>query len=114
MENIETKNLAERLAVFLQENEKETSDSTFLRAGFERISRRLDALETKLDAQSSNNIEPSAFSFQSSNHPSQHKFSILEAINDTAYELHETEKPCPYEPTGKLCDHCSMCNSRGF
>lgn len=114
MESNQAKNLAEQIALLLQGNEKENGDLAFLRAGFEKINRRLDTLEIKLDAQNSNNIQPSAFSFQSANHPSQQKFAVLEAIADDIYEQHEMEKPCPYEPTGKLCDHCSMCNSRGF
>lgn len=40
-------------------------------------------------------------------HPSLQQFAEL--ILDKS----EGEKPCPYEP-GRACDHCSMCNSRGF
>ena len=47
-------------------------------------------------------------------HPSIDKFTIAEAIADRIFSGVESEKACAFEPNGKPCDHCSMCNSRGF
>ena len=47
-------------------------------------------------------------------HPSQDKFAIAEAIVDSLFQRETKEKACTFEPSGKPCDHCSMCNSRGF
>lgn len=45
-------------------------------------------------------------------HPSQQQF--IELLADQIIAGLTKEKPCPYEPDAKTCDHCSMCNSRGF
>lgn len=45
-------------------------------------------------------------------HPSQQQF--IELLADQIIAGMTKEKPCPYEPDAKPCDHCSMCNSRGF
>ncbi|HXG85546.1 MAG TPA: hypothetical protein VNI84_16100 [Pyrinomonadaceae bacterium] len=110
MENNRAKNPAEQIAHLLQKNEKEADDFTFLRANLEKINERLDDIESSIAFQTPN----SKLQTLKSNHPSREKFAVLEAIADDMFERYETEKSCPYEPTGKLCDHCSMCNSRGF
>jgi hypothetical protein len=46
-------------------------------------------------------------------HPSLDKLNIAEAIADSIFGAEFKEKACQFEP-GKPCDHCSMCNSRGF
>jgi hypothetical protein len=47
-------------------------------------------------------------------HPSQEQFNgIGEAVSELV-EFFEREKTCTVEPGGKPCDHCGMCNSRGF
>jgi hypothetical protein len=47
-------------------------------------------------------------------HPSQEQFTgIGEAVSELV-EFFEREKTCTVEPGGKPCDHCGMCNSRGF
>ena len=47
-------------------------------------------------------------------HPSQEKFGVEEATVTELVDFLEKEKVCNVEPGGKPCDHCSMCNSRGF
>ena len=47
-------------------------------------------------------------------HPSQEKFGVEEATVAELVDFFEGEKKCELEPGGKPCDHCSMCNSRGF
>jgi hypothetical protein len=47
-------------------------------------------------------------------HPSQEQFTgIGEAVSELV-EFFEREKTCTVEPGDKPCDHCGMCNSRGF
>jgi hypothetical protein len=108
-----TNNLAVKIARLLQTETQETEFYS-LQKSIERINERLEKIESTLINQNSNNSRPSSFILHpSKSHPSQEKFDIAEIIADATIENSE-EKPCPYEPTGKPCDHCSMCNSRGF
>lgn len=47
-------------------------------------------------------------------HPSQEKFGVEEATVAELVDFFEGDKKCDLEPGGKPCDHCAMCNSRGF
>ena len=47
-------------------------------------------------------------------HPSQQRFGVEETTVAELVEFFENEKKCAMDPSGKLCDHCSMCSSRGF
>jgi len=71
-------------------------------AAIERLNHRLDKLEN-----AATSVLPSP-SLQRP-HPSIDKLNILESIVDSIFK----EKACQFEPD-KPCDHCSMCNSRGF
>ncbi|MCU1290543.1 MAG: hypothetical protein JWN60_2772 [Acidobacteria bacterium] len=108
------KNLAEKIALFLQENEKGTDDFNSLRSSIEKISERLAQIENKLDAKTADTGYSKSFTALSSAHPSQAKYLNLEELADDIIANLQNEKACPYEPTGKPCDHCSMCNSHGF
>ena len=108
MTNGNTQNLAERIAQLLQENEKGSDDA--LRASLEKINARLDKIESQLTLQNPQSAIRNPQSF----HVSQEKFKSLEEIADEIIANLENEKACPYEPTGKPCDHCAMCSSRGF
>ncbi len=104
--------LAEQIAnLFLQnESEREASDLKSLRRSVERIDERLSKIESALfEINPQSAIRTSHFA-----HPSQEKFEIADGFAPEKGEQFETEKPCPFEPTGKPCDHCSMCSSRGF
>ncbi|HEY0427109.1 MAG TPA: hypothetical protein VGC76_04805 [Pyrinomonadaceae bacterium] len=114
MVNEQTQKLAERIASILQENEKGSDDSAYLRASLEKINQRLDNIEENLAAHNSNNISQSAILVSQSTHPSQEKFLNIEELADEIIKNLQNEKACPYEPTGKPCDHCAMCSSRGF
>lgn len=113
MENNPQK-LAEQIAnLFLRhEGEREARDFAALRESVELINERLFKIENTL----SSNIPPSAIRTPHLTHPSQEKFEVAEAAphNQIGAETDDAEKPCPFEPTGKPCDHCSMCSSRGF
>jgi hypothetical protein len=108
MNNENTQKLAERIALLLQENEK-GSDENFLRASLEKINERLDKIESQITSQAIRPAVSSPISF----HPSREKFANLEELADRIINS-QNEKACPYEPAGKPCDHCAMCNSRGF
>jgi hypothetical protein len=110
MANEQTQKLAERIAALLQESENGADDSAFLRTSLEKINRRLDKIESQFAAQApppSIHVSPTA-------HPSQEKFVNIEELADEIIKNLQNEKACPYEPTGKPCDHCAMCSSRGF
>lgn len=107
-------NLAVKIARLLQA-EKPGADFYSLQASIERINERLGKIEATLDEQNSSGVRHSPFAISHSKpHPSREKFAIDEIIGDVGDGNSEQEKPCPYEPTGKPCDHCSMCNSLGF
>lgn len=110
MENGNTQKLAEQIAQLLQENEKGSDD--FLRLSLEKINQRLDKIESQITLQSPN-LKSQISNFKSP-HASQEKFTGLEEIADEIIANLQNEKACPYEPTGKPCDHCAMCSSRGF
>lgn len=80
----------------------ETSEQNTLaaiQASLESITARLESLEAKPGIPA---------------HPSLDKLSIAEAIADEIFTAKGVEKACTFEPNAKPCDHCSMCNSRGF
>lgn len=106
MENYDAQTLAEKIANLLRENE--TGSDNFLRASFDKINQRLDNIESQMNLQIPNS------KFQISNHSSQEKFTNLEDFADEIINGLQAEKACPFEPTGKPCDHCAMCSSRGF
>ena len=47
-------------------------------------------------------------------HSSQERFGVEEATVAELVEFFEKEKQCSVDPSGKPCDHCAMCSSRGF
>lgn len=109
MSNDNTRQLAEKIAKLLQ-NESNNNDLSDLHSSIEKINRRLDGIENKLHSPTLH----SPLSTLHSNHPSQQKYDIIEAIVDEVFENVQEEKACTFEPNGKPCDHCSMCNSHGF
>ncbi len=109
MENRKTQELAEKIARLLQENETGSGDARFFRESLENINRRLENIESQISFQNPKSQIPNS----KSNHPSQERF-LIAAIADEIIENLKNEKACPYEPTGKPCDNCAMCSSRGF
>ena len=110
--NGNTQKLAEQIALLLQESQSEKPVNEFLalQSTLEKINQRLDIIESQITAQNPK------FQIQNpkSNHASQDKFLSLGELADEIIISMQNEKACPYEPTGKPCDHCAMCNSRGF
>ncbi len=109
MENGNTQNLAEKIAQLLQANQN-SEDKDFLRSSLEKINQRLDKIESQITNQDSKFQIPNPKPI----HVSQEKFTNLEELADEIIADLQNEKACPYEPTGKPCDHCAMCSSRGF
>ena len=85
----------------------QTNDLAALFAAVEKINNRLDKIEANSDI-SNLRSETSGPA-----HPSLDKFNVAEAIADSIFAHYKKEKACQFEPD-KPCDHCSMCNSRGF
>jgi hypothetical protein len=111
MEKQKTRELAEKIALLLQENGTGSDDARFFRESLEKINQRLENIESQLNSPTRH----SALNAQHSNfHPSQERFLNVEAIANEIIENLQNEKACPYEPTGKPCDNCAMCSSRGF
>ncbi len=98
--------LAENIAKILEA--QANPDIAALFASIEKLNHRLQKLETAAGRQ-----DRFSAGQPLSSHPSQDHFAIAEAIADTLFERGSKEKACTYEPS-KPCDHCSMCNSRGF
>ena len=109
MENGNTQTLAEKIARLLQ-TETQGADFHSLQSSLEKINRRLDRIESQIAIQNPKSQIQNLKSF----HSSQEKFTNLEELADEIISDSQMEKACSYEPTGKPCDHCAMCNSRGF
>jgi hypothetical protein len=100
-----TKALAERIAKVI-ESESQNPELASIFAALEKINHRLDKLEL-----GPVNLVPEIA--DKGNHASLDKFNVAEAIADRIFSHYKKEKACQFEP-GRPCDHCSMCNSRGF
>jgi hypothetical protein len=97
--------LAERIAKLLEDNQ--APELAPLYASIEKINHRLDKLEIS-------SFPQSPIRNPHSSHPSIEKFDVAEAIAEEIFVGIQKEKACTFEPNGKPCDHCAMCNSRGF
>jgi len=86
---------------------KSQGDLVALFAAVEKINHRLDKLETDRPRPAVNVSKIPRI------HSSMDKLNIAEAIADSLFSDNSKEKGCIFEPD-KPCDHCSMCNSRGF
>ncbi len=85
----------------------EQPDLAGLYAAIENINRRLEKIEI------GGNGGVSTDAVGRSAHPSLDKLKIAEAVAGSIFGSQYVEKACQFEP-GRPCDHCSMCNSRGF
>lgn len=98
--------LAEQIAELLDTGQ--SVDTVQIRQALEKITGRLDAIEGHLFSG-----HPTS-QFRSAVHPSQGTFEVPEAVADGLSDKPGEEKACRFEPTGKPCDHCSMCSALGF
>lgn len=104
-----TQDLIQKIALLLQQEEKGSDDSSFLRESLEKINQRLDKIESQFVVQS----PESGIRNPQYIHPSQEKLKFIEELVDEIIVNHQIQKACMFE-TNKPCDNCSMCNSRGF
>ena len=112
MPSPDTHKLAEKIARLL-EGESQAPEHAALFAAIEKINHRLDKIEA---AQQTVSAQRPFIDLKGSHHPSMDKLQIAEAIADSIFagvQGMQKEKACQFEPS-KPCDHCSMCNSRGF
>lgn len=119
--------IAERVTQRLTQGESTPSsvslssnDVSALRSVLEDFNRRLVQIERQLAHKDSRTNFQSAYSplLQSTvlkNHPSMEKFGVSEAsVISELVDFFESDKKCTLDPSGKPCDQCSMCSSRGF
>ena len=106
MDNAEINSLAEKIAQIIASESKPT-DISSIQKSIDAIHKRIEKLE------SPSSVSNFKFQIPDSEHPSQTRFAIAEAIVDSLFEQSTKEKACTFEPS-KPCDHCSMCSSRGF
>jgi hypothetical protein len=105
-----------------------------VRSGIAELQRRLVQLETRASQESSATSKSPAFIQRSSGaaavplthspwlagvnastfHPSEERFGVEEAVVSELVDFFQSEKKCSLDPSGKPCDHCAMCSSRGF
>ena len=107
MPSPDTRKLAEKIAKVLEGEPSSGVDLAALYASIEKINHRLDKLENFAGPQSAIRSLQLA-------HPSVEKFGVAEAVAEDIFVGLQKEKACTFEPNGKPCDHCAMCNSRGF
>ena len=116
-----------------------TAEITKVRANISELQQRLAQLEARLrnDARTSNefarNVPP--FSDQplaptpstpfthspwlagvnaTAAHAAEERFGVEEATINELVDFFQSEKMCSLDPSGKPCDHCALCSSRGF
>lgn len=109
MSNEKTQDLIQKIALLLQQEEKGSDDSAFLRETLQKINSRLDQIESEISVQNLKSKVQSPISI----HPSHEKIKFIEDFVDEIIVNHQIQKACMFE-TNKPCDNCSMCNSRGF
>lgn len=90
----------------------QNNDLASLFAAIEKIGHRLDKIEQGVEHSQFSNLKSEISNLQL-NHPSLDKLNVAEAIADSIFSHYQKEKACQFEPD-KPCDHCSMCNSRGY
>lgn len=95
--------LAKKIAELL-DAERPTVDLSGIENAIMQLGNRIERLETR----------PHQSVTPHTHHPSLDKLAIAEAIADQIFGGAGNEKACTFEPNAKPCDHCSMCNSRGF
>lgn len=93
-------------------SDAQQNDLAALFAAIEKIGIRIDRLESNVDNHHVSNLRSNISNLQIP-HPSLDKLNIAEALGDSIFGHYNKEKACQFEPD-KPCDHCSMCNSRGF
>lgn len=128
------RSLAERIArkvssgtaSYSQASSPLTAEIAAVRASISDLQKRLVQLEaqprdespTSLSGQSRDFVPPTHSPWLAGvnavPHASEEKFGVEEAVINELVDYFQNEKACSLDPSGKPCDHCAMCNSRGF
>jgi hypothetical protein len=126
------KRMSNRTPVVPKQDTNLTAELSAVRATLSELERKLARLEAKVSGESpTQETEAARLSSGSSRpiplthspwlagvnatsmHPSQERFGVEEAVISEMVDFFEKEKACSLE-SSKPCDHCTMCNSRGF
>jgi len=110
-----------------------TAEIAAVRASIGDLQKRLVQLESRAREESSPSAVRSVGSQRSSeafvppthspwlagvnaaaSHASEERFGVEEAVINELVDYFQGEKTCSLDPSGKPCDHCTMCSSRGF
>src|SRR3954468_23522603 len=107
-----------------------TSEIASVRASISDLQKRLAQLESRARAEAStpgqSSRPPKGFVPSTHSpwlagvnpppvsHASEERFGVEEAVINELVDYFQSEKPCSLDPSGKACDHCAMCSSRGF
>jgi hypothetical protein len=103
-----------------------TAEIAAVRASISDLQRRLLQLEAQARDESSPSLSSRSSAFvppthspwlagvNAVPHASEEKFGVEEAVINELVDYFQNEKACSLDPSGKPCDHCAMCNSRGF
>jgi hypothetical protein len=124
--------MSNRTPVVPKQDTNLTAELSAVRATLSELERKLARLEAKVSGESpTQETEAARLSSGSSRpiplthspwlagvnatsmHPSQERFGVEEAVISEMVDFFEKEKACSLE-SSKPCDHCTMCNSRGF
>lgn len=106
-----------------------TAEITAVRASINELQKKLTQLESRASEEVTSSTTPHrAFaSFvppthspwlagvnAAAAHPTEERFGVEEAVVNELVDYFQSEKTCSLDPSGKPCDHCAMCSSRGF
>jgi hypothetical protein len=127
----QARTLAERIARKVSAGSQQSPPKTQLNAEIEAVratigelQQRLVQLESQARQESPTSTRQADFvppthspwlaGVNAAPHPSVERFGVEEAVINELVDYFQSEKPCSLDPSGKPCDHCAMCSSRGF
>ena len=86
-----------------------------MRATLNELQNKLVQIEAKVGstAPAAPRVQSPWLSGVNASHPSMERFGVEEATVSELVDFFQNEKACSLE-SGKPCDHCVMCSSRGF
>jgi hypothetical protein len=97
------------------------SEIAAVRAGISDLQKRLAELESRASEESTATtfVPPTHSPWLAGvnaapAHVSEERFGVEEAVINELVDYFQSEKTCSLDPSGKPCDHCAMCSSRGF
>jgi hypothetical protein len=138
----QARSLAQRIARKVESNSSSSralapvnplnAEIAAVRASISDLQKKLTQLESQERTDGSSRTDPGATSYRASafvpsthspwlagvnaipSHPTEERFGVEEAVINELVDYFQSEKTCSIDPSGKPCDHCAMCSSRGF